>query len=197
MWCKCYQNPTNGIEQNLTYLWMTGITDMLKTENPCHHEKMCCNDAKCYNILQNVITFCVKCRMIYKFEPPHDKTNKMTMRPAKTQISLGIRPVWSESSLSARRKLGSLAIHWAHSEDFDQTGWMSRLFWVFAGRMVILLVLSWGGSFDINAKWCNFWKIYFTLPILRRYNILRGDIPHLNFVCGCLKILLVYWIRFE
>ena len=27
------------------------------------------------------------------FEPPHDKTNKMTVRPAKTQISLGIRPV--------------------------------------------------------------------------------------------------------
>ena len=27
------------------------------------------------------------------FEPPHDKTNKMTVRPAKTQISPGIRPV--------------------------------------------------------------------------------------------------------
>ena len=26
-------------------------------------------------------------------EPPHDKTNKMTVRPAKTQIILGIRPV--------------------------------------------------------------------------------------------------------
>ena len=50
-------------------------------------------------------------------EPPHDKTNKMTVRPAKTQISLGIRPVPSESSLSAWRKLGSLANHWAHSED--------------------------------------------------------------------------------
>ena len=55
-------------------------------------------------------------------EPPRDKTNKMTLRPAKTQISLGIRPVWSESSLSAWRKLGSLATHWAHSEDSDQTG---------------------------------------------------------------------------
>ena len=29
------------------------------------------------------------------------KPNKMSVRPAKTQISLGIRPVWSESSLSA------------------------------------------------------------------------------------------------
>ena len=31
----------------------------------------------------------------YEFlnEPAHDKTNKMTVRTAKTQISLGIRPV--------------------------------------------------------------------------------------------------------
>ena len=27
----------------------------------------------------------------------HDKTSKVTVCPAKTQISLGIRPVWSES----------------------------------------------------------------------------------------------------
>ena len=40
------------------------------------------------------------------YEPPRDKTNKMTLRPAKTQISLGIRPVWSESSLSAEESLG-------------------------------------------------------------------------------------------
>ena len=70
----------------------------------------------------------------FTFEPPHDKTNKMSVCPAKTQISLGIRPVWLESSLSAWRKLGSLATHWAHSEDSDQTGRMPRLIWVFAGR---------------------------------------------------------------
>ena len=46
----------------------------------------------------------------------------MTVRPAKTQISLGFRPVWSESLLSAWWKLESLATHWAHSEDSDQTG---------------------------------------------------------------------------
>ena len=53
----------------------------------------------------------------------------------------------SESLLSAWRKLGSLATYWAHSEDSDQTGRMPRLIWVFAGRTVILLVLSWGGSY--------------------------------------------------
>ena len=56
------------------------------------------------------------------------------MRTAKTQISLSIRPAWSASSLSAWRKLGSLATHWVHSEDSDQTGRMPRLIWVFAER---------------------------------------------------------------
>ena len=80
------------------------------------------------------------------------------MRPAKTQISLGIRPVWSESTLSTWRKLGSLATHWVHSEDSDQTGWMPRLTWVFAGRTAILLVLSWGGSFRFLCLLaCLFW----------------------------------------
>ena len=61
------------------------------------------------------------------FEPRLDKTNKVSVCPAMTQISLGIRPVWSESSLSAWRKLGSLATHWAHSEDSDQTGRILRV----------------------------------------------------------------------
>ena len=80
-------------------------------------------------------------------EPRHDKTNKISVRPAKTQISLGIRPVWSESSLSAWRNLGSLATHWAHSEVSDQIGQMPRLIWVFAERTLILLVLSCRGSY--------------------------------------------------
>ena len=35
----------------------------------------------------------ILCRMTFEYEPRHDKTNKVTVRPAKTQISLGIRPV--------------------------------------------------------------------------------------------------------
>ena len=52
-------------------------------------------------------------------EPPCEKNNKVSVRPDKTQISLGIRPVWSETSLSAWRKLEPLATHWAHSEGSD------------------------------------------------------------------------------
>ena len=70
----------------------------------------------------------------------------------KTQISLGICSVWSESLLSAWRNLGTLATHWAQSEDSDQTGRMPRLIWVFAGRTLILLVLSCRGSHDLNVS---------------------------------------------
>ena len=83
------------------------------------------------------------------FEPRHDKTNKMSVCPAKTQISLGIRPVWSESSLCAQWVAKDPSFLHADSEDSDQTGQMSRLIWVLAGRTTTLLVLSCHGSFDV------------------------------------------------
>ena len=57
------------------------------------------------------------------------KPTKWHVRPAKTLISLGIRPVWSESLLSAWRNHVSIATHWAHSGDSDQTGRTPRLIW--------------------------------------------------------------------
>ena len=38
----------------------------------------------------------------YTYESPRDKNNKVSVHPAKTQISLGICPVWSESLLCAQ-----------------------------------------------------------------------------------------------
>ena len=100
-------------------------------------------------------------------EPRRDKTYMVSVRPAKTQISLGIRPVWSESSLSAWRKLGSLATHWVHSEDSDQTGRMPRLIWVFTGRTLILLVLSWCGSFHVaSVKYLKYISNIMRKPVL-------------------------------
>ena len=55
------------------------------------------------------------------------KPTKWHVCPAKTQNRC---PVWSESLLSTWRKLGSLATHWVHSEDSDQTGQMPKLIWV-------------------------------------------------------------------
>ena len=78
----------------------------------------------------------VQCR----FEPRHDKTNKVCVRPAKTQISLDIRPVWSASLCAQWVGKDPSFLH-ADSEDSDQTGRMPRLIWVFAGRTLTLLVL--------------------------------------------------------
>ena len=61
------------------------------------------------------------------------KPTKWPVRPAKTQINLGICPVWSELSLSAWRNIRSSVTNWVHNEDSDQTGQMPMLIWVFAG----------------------------------------------------------------
>ena len=51
-----------------------------------------------------------------------------------TQISLGICPVWSQSSLSTWRNIWSSTTHRAHCEESDQTGRIPRLIWVFPGH---------------------------------------------------------------
>ena len=72
-----------------------------------------------------------------KNEPPHDRTKKMTVRPAKTRISLGICPVWSESSLCTQ---------WVDKEqsflraDSGCPDWSESAL----GVQTTLLVLSWG-----------------------------------------------------
>ena len=52
-------------------------------------------------------------------EPRHDKTNKVSVCPAKSQISLGIRPVWSESSLCAIWVAKDPSFLHADNEDSD------------------------------------------------------------------------------
>ena len=54
------------------------------------------------------------------------KPTKWPVRPVKTQIRLGICPVWSEPSLSAWGNLGTLATQWVDSMT-DQTGRMFTL----------------------------------------------------------------------
>ena len=101
------------------------------------------------------------------------KPKKWHVRPAKTQISLGVRPVWSESLLSAWRKLGSLATHWALSEDSDQTG---RI-WVFAGRTATLMVLACRGS-NILAMGLYYFHHNISLNramLTRSYKAFKGD----------------------
>ena len=53
---------------------------------------------------------------------------------APSEISLGIRPVWLESSLWAQWVAESPWFLYEDSKESDQTGWMPRLTWVVAGR---------------------------------------------------------------
>ena len=56
-----------------------------------------------------------------RHEPRHDKTNKMSVCPAKTKISLGIRPDWSESSLCAEWVAEDLSF--LHADNKDWSDW--------------------------------------------------------------------------
>ena len=112
----------------------------------------------------------VMCRLIYDcdmahvmrdgklVEPRHDKTNKVT---AKTQISLGIRPVWSDSSLSAWRKLGSLATHWAHSKD-------------------------WSAQADLSLRWAHTHFVGFVMSRLSLLLFYRRHRSHASLSASCL-----------
>ena len=76
----------------------------------------------------------------------------MSLRPLKTQISLGIYPVWSESSLCAQWVPKDPSFLHADSEDSDQTGQMPKLIWVFAECTLTLLVLSCHGSQGMHCR---------------------------------------------
>ena len=119
-------------------------------------------DTELYKYSINYIEFKTKnTDAINTYEPPHDKTNKMTVRPAKTQISLGICPVWSQSLLCAQWVAKDPGFLHVNSEDSDQTGWMSRLIWVCAGctdyfGFVMRRLISW--------KWPVFQQMVFSIP---------------------------------
>ena len=104
----------------------------------------------CIGILVPSLTLATSFRKLkidqnYTDEPPHVKTNKMTVHTAKTQISLGICPVWSESSLCAEWVAKDPSFLHADSEDSDQTGRMPSLIWVFARQTChfVGFVVSW------------------------------------------------------
>ena len=98
---KTLTHPSNSRKQNyvVTDATMTvlAVHQTTSSNDERHHHpkrkynfdvlKKACGNVK-YE--RGVIT----CAEQYtKYKPPHDKTNNVAVRPAKTQISLGIRPV--------------------------------------------------------------------------------------------------------
>ena len=102
----------------------------------------------------------------------------MSVRPAKTQISLSIRPVWSATSLCAQWVANDLSFLYADSKDSDQTGRMPRLIWVFAGRTLILLVLTCRGSNVFVLLASLFIALHEELYLIIWLNICPNDFAH-------------------
>ena len=94
--------------------------------------------AKAGGTIRQTIFLDLCCNFLY--EPRHEKTNKMSVRPAKTKISLGIRPFWSESSLCAQWVAKDPSFLHADSE-----GWSESLSWAhthFVGFVISWLIFS-------------------------------------------------------
>ena len=86
------------------------------------------------------------------------KQTSWFVRPAKTQISLDVRTVWSESSLGNLWVAKTPMLLHADSEDSDQTGRMPRLIWVFAGRT--------GHVIGFIMLWLNYYRCLMVLQVL-------------------------------
>ena len=77
-------------------------------------------------------------------------TTKPTIKlswPTRTQISLHIQAVWSEPLLITCAFYSLRAIQRGMNKNPCHTGWMFRLFWVFAGQTGLIVVLSCADSF--------------------------------------------------
>ena len=94
-----------------------------------------------------------------KNELRHDKTNKMACAPSEDSDQPRHPPSLIRD-FAVRRTFGSLATHWAHSEDSDQTIQLGRLIWVFAGgtgHFVGFVMLRLKYSCSINVIRMNEW----------------------------------------
>ena len=99
-------------------------------------------------------TICTKCQILFFRKSKKNVINlsqRMTkstigfVRPAKSQIRLRIRAVWSESSLIACAFNSFQAIQREIKENLCYTRWMYRLIWVFAGHtdLTVDFVVLW------------------------------------------------------
>ena len=75
------------------------------------------------------------------------------MHPAKTHISLGIHPHWSESLMCAQWAAKNPRFLHRDTEDFDQSGWSESLL----GAQVILLV--WHAAAHFVSIWVSYWWV--------------------------------------
>ena len=97
-------------------------------------------------------------RIITTYKPRHDKTKKW-MCSQRRHINLGIRPVWSESSLSTWGNIGPLTTFWAQKVKTGQTERMYRLWSDWADARADL-TLHWAHSHFVGfvMRRLNWWS---------------------------------------
>ena len=108
--------------------------------------------------------------------------------PTKAQI--GLRVVWSESTLSAWRNIGSLTFQNAHSEDSDQTARMRRLIGIFAGRTCPKNTQA-----DWNLRWAHMFELFLTLRLIKRFSriLTCKDMVYYN----CWHVSKMIWFQWQ
>ena len=141
------------MSEYLSPLWKWRWKHRLETSEPPHDKinKMACAPIEDSDQPGKIVN-----------EPRHDKINKNEHPPSLIRVfAVRMKKAWIlNDPLSAQRRLRSA---WASRRLRSCPGWsesslginlgiaktqiMPRLIWVFAERTVILLVLSWDGSF--------------------------------------------------
>ena len=116
------------------------------------------------------------------------KPTKWHVCTAKSQIRLGIRPVWSESSLSAWSKLGSLATYWAHIEDWSD--WADAHFVDFVMRQLKRVLKNFAAPFIRQKKKKN---ASFLETLLTYYSKLFGTSENFSSI---FKVFLMIFMLF-
>ena len=130
--------------------------------------------------------------IVFIFEPRHDKTNKMSVRPAKTQITLGIRPVWSESSLCAQWVAKDPSFLHADSEDWSD--WADAdlsLRWAhshFVGFVMRRLICQ-GLRGVVDRGW------WYHSDVIRTYDTANPDTSEVFYQRGSHNWLQCHWWR--
>ena len=101
-----------------------------------------------------------------------------------------------QSLLSAWRKLGSLATHWAHNKDSDQPERMRRLIWVFNGRTChfVGFVMRWLKL--VYSCWWTEGPTHIWNNIIPQQNIKLRLPPSFYYTRICKKFLLL-WMKTE
>ena len=115
-------------------------------------------------------------------------TTKPTARlvwPGKTQISLCIHAVWSESSMISCVFYSLGAIQRGIQENLCNTGWMYRLIWVFAGHtgLIVDFVVPWLKFQFFIINYC-YLKPKILVPwSLRSWELTLYDSQHEKMLC--------------